>query len=584
MENIKQFALQKEFVLASLGQLRHIVEKLNGAGIDSADAIAKIEAAAKDVEDDVLRVALLGAFSDGKTSVIAGWLGQIMDDMKIDTDESSDRLAIYRPDNLPEGCEIVDTPGLFGDKEHAASGGQGSIEYGEITKRYISEAHLVFYVVDATNPLKDSHRDIVRWVLRDLNKLSSTLFIINKMDEVADLRDEEDFDAQARIKTDNLLCKLDRFLDLTPAERQTIKVVCIASNPNGRGLDFWFSKGSVYEERSRIRVLKQKTGEILNSGTRNVLIHKTGMDVISDVVKQRLATAQEEYAQFEVLADQMRETNRRCGDDIKRAVREVTAAKSDLYEELRTAENRLIGRIRSLRREDVSSFLEDEIGFSGSDVGYKLRMQIEFACERAFEQASNVLGEISANIERQLDTSQRFADTVAVSVGSMAARAAQQLSAMPVETIKTGIFVARDLLKSTTGIAIKFKPWGAAKWASSISKWAGPIGIAIQLLSEAFEVYRAREAENELNKIKAELKDLVTTHFKTVYDILSDETLVFSTFAPQIPTLKKIVQQQDETVQQLEKRKQLMLEVRKELEAFGKDHAPSVTVDASVPA
>lgn len=88
----------------------------------------------------------LGAFSDGKTSVIAGcgWLC-IMDNMKIDSDESSNELAIYRPDHLPEKCEIVDTPGLFGDKQQLDDRGN-VIQYSDLTRKYISEAHLIFYV------------------------------------------------------------------------------------------------------------------------------------------------------------------------------------------------------------------------------------------------------------------------------------------------------------------------------------------------------------------------------------------------------------------------------------------------------
>ncbi len=86
--------------------------------------------------------------------------------------------------------------------------------YEDLTRRYISEAHLIFYVVDATNPLKESHSDIVKWVLRDLNKLSSTIFVINKMDEVTSLTDQALFDEQAAIKKANLKGKLQRAADL----------------------------------------------------------------------------------------------------------------------------------------------------------------------------------------------------------------------------------------------------------------------------------------------------------------------------------------------------------------------------------
>ena len=201
MEQFNQFTLQKSDVVQQLKQLKNIMVKLEEVGIDSADTLQKIEHAIHNVQDDTLRIALLGAFSDGKTSVIAGWLGQVMGNMIIDSDESSNELAFYRPDNLPEKCEIVDTPGLFGDKERQDDRGN-TIQYSDLTRRYISEAHLIFYVVDAVNPLKESHKETVQWILRDLNKLSSTIFIINKMDAVADLRDDEEFEERSKIKKD----------------------------------------------------------------------------------------------------------------------------------------------------------------------------------------------------------------------------------------------------------------------------------------------------------------------------------------------------------------------------------------------
>lgn len=62
--------------------------------------------------------------------------------MNISMDESSDRLSVYKPEGLPGQCEIVDTPGLFGDKERELDGKQ--VMYEDLTKRYISEAHLIF--------------------------------------------------------------------------------------------------------------------------------------------------------------------------------------------------------------------------------------------------------------------------------------------------------------------------------------------------------------------------------------------------------------------------------------------------------
>ena len=242
-------------------------------GVD--DGFEKIKSALNSINDDVLKIALLGAFSDGKTSVIASWLGHIMDDMNIDINESSDRIAVYKPEGLPEKCEIIDTPGLFGDKEKEVNGSQ--VMYSDLTKQYISEAHIVLYVVDATNPLKESHNDIVKWVLRDLNKLSSTIFVINKMDEVTDLTEQVMFDQQAEIKKNTLGEKLIRAANLSADEVSNTRMVCMASNPGGRGLEFWFSKPEHYESRSRINHLKSMTTDVLSSNLPQSLIAKTGI-------------------------------------------------------------------------------------------------------------------------------------------------------------------------------------------------------------------------------------------------------------------------------------------------------------------
>ena len=136
--------------------------------------MSKIESIRSAIKDGIVRIVLLGSFSDGKTTAIAGLLGRLEDTMKIDSDESSDELKVYRPLGLKKGFEIVDTPGLFGTKEKEVNG--ENIKFSDITKRYISEAHIIIYVCDAVNPLKDSHVGVIKWVLRDLGKLSKTIF------------------------------------------------------------------------------------------------------------------------------------------------------------------------------------------------------------------------------------------------------------------------------------------------------------------------------------------------------------------------------------------------------------------------
>ena len=152
--NIKSNKLQK------LTALKQLLQKGVEYIPELQSYLGKIDSIVDSINDGEISVVLLGSFSDGKTSAIAGLLGRLENNMKIDNDESSDELTIYRPKDLKKGFKIVDTPGLFGTKEREING--QNIKFSEITERYISEAHIIIYVCDAVVPLKESHVEITR--------------------------------------------------------------------------------------------------------------------------------------------------------------------------------------------------------------------------------------------------------------------------------------------------------------------------------------------------------------------------------------------------------------------------------------
>lgn len=540
MEQFKQFNVEKQAALKGLEQLRAVLDELGEMGADVGSELQKIDSAVQAVESDVLRIALLGAFSDGKTSVIAAWLGKVMADMKIDMNESSDRLAIYSPEGLPEKCEIVDTPGLFGDMEKTVDGEQ--VMYEDLTKRYISEAHLILYVVDATNPLKESHNDIVKWVLRDLNKLSSTVFVINKMDEVTDITEQVLFDAQAMIKKDNLKAKLQRAANLSPDEMARLNIVCLASNPNGRGLEFWFGKPERYENRSRINDLKAMTTQVLRHNVPAMLLAKTGLDVVRDVVGQHVARIEGQLEQFNAFAEQNAEESKRINQDIAKGRREVKQVAGELFEELQNLEKGLLGKLRPLSLENIREFLEDELGYTKEGMGFKLNLKIKSAIDRSFDQSSKVTSRISQDIGRQLNSSESFLNAMGENALKSMGGAAKGIANLSPDIIKGAVFAARDALSAVTGVAIKFKPWQATKIAGAISKWAGPAGAALTLTSDLLSAYKAHELEQELKNTKESIAEVIKGAFKDIYDIIGDDEKLLDFFAPQLQIFEKIVE------------------------------------------
>lgn len=561
MEQFKQFNIEKQAVSEKLGELDGILQELSSLGMNVDDGFEKIKSALNSINDDVLKIALLGAFSDGKTSVIASWLGHIMDDMNIDINESSDRIAVYKPEGLPEKCEIIDTPGLFGDKEKEVNGSQ--VMYSDLTKQYISEANIVLYVVDATNPLKESHNDIVKWVLRDLNKLSSTIFVINKMDEVTDLTEQVMFDQQAEIKKKTLGEKLVRAANLTAGELSNTRMVCMASNPGGRGLEFWFSKPEHYESRSRINDLKSMTTDVLSSNLPQDLITKTGMDVVSDLISNKVKDASQELDTLDAYFQQNKQETERIAQDIVSGKKQVKRLSRELYEELNVIENKLLSKLRALSLEDIKPFLEDEIGYNGDDIGYKLNLKIKTTIDRYFEQSAQITNQIGSDIKRHLDTSESFINSLSKSSLNAASGVAKSISKIPVDSIKTAIFTARDIL-GNLGVVIKFKPWEASKLAANLSKWSGPIGATISVISDLMSAYQEREQEQKLQDIKNDIGEMLKDTFKELYELMSDDEKTFDFFAPQLKEFEKILAEMELGSNDLEEnRKQLAIIISK---------------------
>ena len=414
--------------------------------------------------------------------------------------------------------------------------------YSDITRRYIAEAHLILYVVDATNPLKDSHFDIARWVLRDLRKLSSTVFVINKMDEVTDLTDATLYAEQAQIKRANLKSKLQRAAELTPAELEQLHIVCMAANPNGRGLPFWFGKPEHYESRSRIGELKAVTAQVLQSNVPAVLQAKTGIDVVRELAVTKSAVAQRELDALAAFGEQNDESIKRIGKDMEKGRTDVKRLGAAMREELTNMENRLMGRLRPLERGELLPFLEDEIGYiSATEVGFKLQLAIKGVVDKYFSQASAVTGRLNKEIDIQVAAGISFLEAVGSTAAGATKQMLQGVSKLPPSVIKDGIFAARNALSSVTGMTYKFKPWEASKLAGSISKWAGPAGAALQVSTDLYQAYRASEHESELRKVKVDIGEGIKGVFKDIYDILGDDQKMIAFLAPQLDEFQTVL-------------------------------------------
>ncbi|GAA7916248.1 hypothetical protein COL4_01120 [Helicobacter pylori] len=114
-ETLEQFKKNQKRNQENLKKLLDFVHAGEEYGIKVEESLKdKIHNAMENVAGQKLKVALVGGFSEGKTSIAAAWIERLYKSMKIDHQESSDEVKIYDIDNE---IELVDTPGLFGFKK-----------------------------------------------------------------------------------------------------------------------------------------------------------------------------------------------------------------------------------------------------------------------------------------------------------------------------------------------------------------------------------------------------------------------------------------------------------------------------------
>lgn len=310
METIEQFKQEQAKTIEILERLLEFVKE--GQRFDVTDKeglLTKISADINDVKSSKLKVVLVGGFSEGKTSIAAAWSGNYdPDTMKIDISESSDEVQVYHLSDF----DLIDTPGLFGFKET-----ENQVKYKEITRRYVSEANLLLYVMSPNNPIKNSHKAELNWLFKDLNLLSRVVFVLSRFDEEVDLEDKDEYQERLKIKKENIMSRLRDFGIIS--ESQEVPIVAVAANPFGEGFEYWLSNIEEYNEISHIPDLQiATTNQIKNSGGENALVLATSQSIIKDViqkqmpiVQQKMVTVVEEINRFkDAMSDIQKEQNK----------------------------------------------------------------------------------------------------------------------------------------------------------------------------------------------------------------------------------------------------------------------------------
>ena len=523
-----------------LQKLKSIVEQGQKLGLELGEVAEKVDSAIQNATAGKTRIVMLGSFSDGKTSSVAGMMGRLHESMKIDVEESSDELTVYHLDSLGHDYEIVDTPGLFGTKEKEIDGQQ--IRCSELTRKYISEAEAVIYVCDAVLPLKDSHRDSLRLVLRDFGKLPVTIFAINKMDEAGtDMTDEDDYNEHTAVKLATFVQRLDDTLTLTDDEREGLRIVCIAADPKGHGLEYWLERREEYERRSHISLLRQEVERLVGETTAAELAEGSGIAVVRDVLAG--------------IGNDIDITNRRMADPLMRCREEIADMKNEcaiLRQELNSSRGTMTDRMNDLKLRVLSEIrhaesadqlvqvVEEQIGMEhGKVTCYILNRNINQILSECAE-ANNT------SLERkEIEFESRFtAQNDVLGNGLKESQKVLREVKSKLDVVSHAYNLFSQTFRSTVGRAAKFE--------TKAGRWIGNAGVALGVAMELYDWYEAKQRNERVAELQHTLRESVNEIFSGIFKMFDSDESYYSTFAPSYPEMLRLIGTREEELQQMQ--------------------------------
>ncbi len=454
-------------------------------------------------EKGKLKVVLVGGFSNGKTSIAAAWLEDLnKQKMQIAHEESTGEITPYET----KGCLLVDTPGLFGFKETCDTSTHSTQAYKKVTEKFVSEAHLLLYVMDPHHPIKQSHTEELKWLFKELDLLPRSVFVLGKFDEVADVGNEEYYQGMLAIKKEDVIKGLKRALDLSQEQIEGLCVVAVAANPHDKGVEYWLKNLQEFRQKSRIAHLQEATEAIIKAnGGAEAIFLKAQESVLTDLLHPSLKSAQDKIKKLSTQLNKAQEQQNTIALELEQLKTRIEESRADLEGFFNEHFKRLLDQLAQTRLNDIKEFLQSEIGEEGvvleKVIENKLKLEIELVrleFEALQQQFKANWGDGSWNFNWGDSEFEKILET---------------LKAVFASATFAGLF------ESLTSTLVSVFNLGSK--ATNVAKGAAVALSALTIVLEMVQTFMEKKAEVELEKFKQGLRTQLEEIQSKVLDIVA---------------------------------------------------------------
>jgi GTP-binding protein EngB required for normal cell division len=518
-KTLESFKQKQAGTLKVLQELQAFLAQGEGFGISIDQNVkTKLDTAIRSVEDTKLRVVLVGGFSEGKTAIAAAWLERLdKSTMKISQEESSNAVTVYE---VSPDCQLIDTPGLFGFKEQIDAQTNSIEKYKELTRKYVSEAHLVVYVMDPVNPIKESHTQELQWLFRTLNLLPRTVFVLSRFDAVADVEDERDYVHHFGVKKDNVTERLRDLIGLNDAEAKELAIVAVAANPFDMGTEHWLQNLETFRELSRIGLLQYATSEkVSGAGGIDAVVDETRRSIVRDVLNKQLPVAVQNHAKIAQEVTRLESMNAQLERQLVTAqgrIKDVRAGLRTFVSEFFTD---LILQARGQTMDTFAEFFERNIGAEGIVLNANIQNAFELQTQSVKIEVSKMAVGLNAEVSHFNATVRAYGKQGIdyVVKGGL-------INNTSVLAARDGLVGAAKVVGLDLGKMLKFKPWGADNLAKGLNGLLSAFGLALELW-DSWEQAKRQQAFRDMivttvEKFEAQRKELMALVDGSDFEVL----------------------------------------------------------------
>jgi hypothetical protein len=530
-QTFDSFKQRQAGTLTVLQNLHAFLEQGESFGVEiDANLKAKLAGAIRDVEGGKLRVALIGGFSEGKTAIAAAWLEKLdKSTMNISAEESSNAVRVY--DAGPD-CELIDTPGLFGFKEQADLTTGAVEKYKALTRKYVSEAHIVMYVMDPTNPIKNSHAEDINWLFRELNLLPRTVFVLSRFDAVADVEDDDEYSHHFDIKKANVISRLRDEIKLTESEADALAIVAVAANPFDLGVEHWLADLVQFRKLSRIPLLQRATSEKVSSaGGVAGIVDETRRSIVRDILHRQLPVVVANDEKIAAEVERLSEVGVQLERQLATVEQRIKDARSGVRSFVMLYFTDLIMQVGSQSMQTFPEFFERKIGAEG----IVLNTTLEEAFDTHLSAARLEVGKMTVGFVAEVDHFNATMRTYGKQGLDYAVKSGF-INNKSILATRDGVVNIAKMAGLDIGKMLKFNPWGAVNLAKGIN---GAL-VGVGLLMEVYDTYDRIRQENAFKDAVQTMKRNLETQRAELIELINDASFE-DRFFPQMAELKQDV-------------------------------------------